>query len=98
MNAIEMRALRKVYKGSGKNKPGGVGYSPRWAPPGTSAPPSGDVVALEALDLDIRAGEFFGASSSACSVRTAQERPLPLGFSPLVCDPRPEERSSPARM
>ena len=59
MNAIEMRALRKAYKGSGKTKPGGS-YSARWAPPGTTAPPSGDVVALEALDLDIRAGEFFG--------------------------------------
>ncbi len=55
-----MRALRKVYKGSGKNKAGGAGYSPRWAAPGATAPPSCDVVALEALDLDIRAGEFFG--------------------------------------
>ena len=55
-----MRGLRKVYKGSGKNKPGGSSYSARWAPPGTTAPPSGDVVALDSLDLDIRAGEFFG--------------------------------------
>src|SRR5437773_4013925 len=55
-----MRALRKVYKGSGKNKPGGSGHSARWAPPGTTAPPAGDVVALDSLDLDIRAGEFFG--------------------------------------
>src|SRR5437588_12265184 len=59
-NAIEMRALRKVYKGSGKSKGGGSSYSARWGPPGTSAPPSGDVVALESLDLDIQAGEFFG--------------------------------------
>jgi ABC-2 type transport system ATP-binding protein len=59
MNAIEMRALRKVYKGSGKTK-GGGSYSARWAPPGTTAPPSGDVIALESLDLDIVAGEFFG--------------------------------------
>ena len=59
MNAIEMRALRKVYKGSGKTK-GGSSYSARWAPPGSTAPPSGDVVALESLDLDITAGEFFG--------------------------------------
>lgn len=56
-----MRGLRKVYKGSGKSKKGGgSSYSARWAPPGTSAPPSGDVVALESLDLDIQAGEFFG--------------------------------------
>ncbi|HEY3133468.1 MAG TPA: ABC transporter ATP-binding protein [Gemmatimonadaceae bacterium] len=61
VNAIEMRALRKVYKGSGKSKKGGgSSYSARWAPPGTSAPPSGDVIALESLDLAIQAGEFFG--------------------------------------
>lgn len=59
MNAIEMRALRKVYKGSGKTKAAGT-QGARWGPPGMSAPPSGDVVALEALDLDIMAGEFFG--------------------------------------
>ena len=59
VNAIEMRALRKVYKGSGKIR-GGSSHSARWAPPGTMAPPAGDVVALESLDLDIFAGEFFG--------------------------------------
>jgi ABC-2 type transport system ATP-binding protein len=60
LNAIEMRALRKVYKGSGKKK-SAPGSSARWAPPGGAAmPPSTDVIALESLDLDIRAGEFFG--------------------------------------
>jgi ABC-2 type transport system ATP-binding protein len=59
VNAIEMRALRKVYRGSGKTR-GGSTYSARWAPPGTTAPAAGDVVALESLDLDIFAGEFFG--------------------------------------
>ncbi len=54
-----MRALRKVYKGSGKTRSAGS-HSARWAPPGTMAPPAGDVVALESLDLDIFAGEFFG--------------------------------------
>lgn len=54
-----MRALRKVYKGSGKSR-GGSSHSARWAPPGTMASPAGDVVALESLDLDIPAGEFFG--------------------------------------
>ena len=54
-----MRSLRKVYKGSGKTRSGGS-HSARWAPPGTTAPPVGDVVALESLDLDIFAGEFFG--------------------------------------
>ncbi len=57
-----MRALRKVYKGSGKVRGGGSSYSARWAAQGggVSAPPSSDVVALESLDLDIHAGEFFG--------------------------------------
>jgi ABC-2 type transport system ATP-binding protein len=59
MNAIEMRGLRKVYKGSGKTKTGSS-YSARFAPPGTTAPPASDVIALDSLDLDIRAGEFFG--------------------------------------
>ncbi|HET7613720.1 MAG TPA: ABC transporter ATP-binding protein [Gemmatimonadaceae bacterium] len=59
MNAIEMRALRKVYKGSGKSRPAS-GHSARFAPTSTSAPPVNDVVALESLDLDIHAGEFFG--------------------------------------
>jgi ABC-2 type transport system ATP-binding protein len=60
VNAIEMRALRKVYKGTGKTKSGGSTHSARWGPPGATAVPTGDVVALESLDLDIRAGEFFG--------------------------------------
>ena len=60
VNAIEMRALRKVYKGSGKTKRGGSSSSARWAPLGATLPPAGDVVALDSLDLDIRAGEFFG--------------------------------------
>ena len=60
MNAIEMRALRKVYKGTGKAKRGGSTHSARWAPPGAGSPPVNDVVALDSLDLDIRAGEFFG--------------------------------------
>lgn len=55
-----MRALRKVYKGAGKAKRAGAGQGARFGPPGMSAPPVGDVVALESLDLDIQAGEFFG--------------------------------------
>ncbi|HEV2018434.1 MAG TPA: ATP-binding cassette domain-containing protein [Gemmatimonadaceae bacterium] len=81
-NAIEMRALRKVYKGSGKTKRGGSSYSARWAPPGATAPPSGDVIALESLDLDIRAGEFFGllgpngaGKTTAIGILTTRVRP-----------------------
>ena len=78
-----MRALRKVYKGSGKSKPGGSSYQARWAPPGTSGPPSsGDVIALESLDLDIRAGEFFGllgpngaGKTTAIGILTTRVRP-----------------------
>src|SRR5438105_8939270 len=55
-----MRALRKVYKGTGKAKGGGSTQGARWAPPGATARSSTDVVALEALDLDIAPGEFFG--------------------------------------
>ncbi len=55
-----MRALRKVYKGTGKKKGSGSTQGARWAPPGTTAPSPNDVVALESLDLDIQAGEFFG--------------------------------------
>jgi len=55
-----MRALRKVYKGSGKAKRGASGQAARFGPPGMTMPPVGDVVALESLDLDIQAGEFFG--------------------------------------
>jgi ABC-2 type transport system ATP-binding protein len=81
-NAIEMQALRKVYKGSGKSKPGGSSYGARWAPPGSTLPPSGDVIALEALDLDIRAGEFFGllgpngaGKTTAIGILTTRVRP-----------------------
>jgi ABC-2 type transport system ATP-binding protein len=55
-----MRALRKVYKGTGKTKRAGTVPSGMRYGPGVSAPPANDVVALESLDLDIRAGEFFG--------------------------------------
>ncbi|MEO8579973.1 MAG: ABC transporter ATP-binding protein [Gemmatimonadales bacterium] len=82
MNAIEMRALRKVYKGSGKKKSGGSSQGARWAPPGTSAPPAGDVIALESLDLDVRAGEFFGllgpngaGKTTAIGILTTRVRP-----------------------
>jgi ABC-2 type transport system ATP-binding protein len=76
-----MRALRKVYKGSGKTKPGGSSGA-RWAPPGAHAPPSGDVIALESLDLDIQAGEFFGllgpngaGKTTAIGILTTRIRP-----------------------
>ena len=57
--AIETRALRKVYPAPTGKRRG----KPRAAPPGTppGAPlPTGEVVALQALDLDIHEGEFFG--------------------------------------
>ena len=60
-NAIEMRALRKVYKGSGKTKRRGPPASMAFGMPGGGGPmPAGDVVALDSLDLDIKDGEFFG--------------------------------------
>jgi ABC-2 type transport system ATP-binding protein len=56
-----MRGLRKVYKGSGRSKrraPAPAGAS-GW-PSGAPMPPANDVIALDSLDLDIRAGELFG--------------------------------------
>jgi ABC-2 type transport system ATP-binding protein len=60
VNAIEMRGLRKVYKGSGKTKRSGSSSNARWAPLGATLPSPSDVTALDSLDLDIRGGEFFG--------------------------------------
>jgi ABC-2 type transport system ATP-binding protein len=53
-NAIETRALRKVYAGArekGKSRPTSTDVRQI---------PSGDVIALESLDLDVREGELFG--------------------------------------
>jgi ABC-2 type transport system ATP-binding protein len=50
MAAIETRGLRKVYPAPPVPKRG-----PR--PPG---PPTGEIVALQGLDLEVREGEFFG--------------------------------------
>ncbi len=56
-----MRGLRKVYKGSGrpKRKRSAPAGASGW-PGGTPMQPTNDVIALDSLDLDIRAGEFFG--------------------------------------
>lgn len=62
-NAIEIRALRKVYKASGgkklRNASGGGSFMPGGTG-GMPMPTGQDVIALESLDLDIRQGEFFG--------------------------------------
>ena len=50
MNAIETRALRKVYPAPAVKKR-------RGAPP---APPSTGIVAIDSLDLSVADGEFFG--------------------------------------
>jgi ABC-2 type transport system ATP-binding protein len=59
--AIQTRALRKVYPAP-PTRPWGLGGAPM-VPAGGSPPASGgnrDVLALDGLDLEIRAGEFFG--------------------------------------
>jgi ABC-2 type transport system ATP-binding protein len=81
-NAIEMRALRKVYKGTGKAKrPGGAPSGTRFGP-GAPIASATDVVALESLDLDIPAGEFFGllgpngaGKTTAIGILTTRVRP-----------------------
>lgn len=57
--AIETRALRKVYPAPSGKRRGKPRMGPPGAPPGPPMP-AGDVVALDALDLDIGVGEFFG--------------------------------------
>lgn len=59
-NAIEIRALRKVYKGTGKTKRRNMPATAGFAMQGSTLAPVRDVVALDSLDLDIREGEFFG--------------------------------------
>ena len=81
-NAIEMRALRKVYKGTGKTKrPGNAPTGTRFGP-GAPIASANDVIALESLDLDIRAGEFFGllgpngaGKTTAIGILTTRVRP-----------------------
>jgi ABC-2 type transport system ATP-binding protein len=61
VNAIETRALRKVYPTplSRRLTPNfGVAAADRVLPPEHDA--RGEVVALDGLDLDVEAGEFFG--------------------------------------
>src|SRR5439155_2078052 len=62
--AIETRALRKVYPAPSAPKRRGPAMGPPMQSPVASAAPTdqarGEVVALEALDLDVTAGEFFG--------------------------------------
>jgi ABC-2 type transport system ATP-binding protein len=52
MNAIETRALRKVYPAPAVKKRRGA--------PAPPAPPSSGIVAIDSLDLAVPDGEFFG--------------------------------------
>ncbi|MEX2109007.1 MAG: ABC transporter ATP-binding protein [Gemmatimonadaceae bacterium] len=72
--------MRKVYQGSGKTKR----RTPPSAALGPSAPlaPTNDIVALDALDLDIHGGELFGllgpngaGKSTTIGVLTTRIRP-----------------------
>jgi ABC-2 type transport system ATP-binding protein len=56
--AIETRALRKVYPAPSKRR--GRPRPPMPGGPPMVPMPTGEVVALDALDLDIHEGEFFG--------------------------------------
>jgi len=78
-----MRGLRKVYKGSGKSKrrrpPAAAGFG-GW--PSGAPTPVNDVIALDSLDLDIGAGEFFGllgpngaGKTTAIGILTTRVRP-----------------------
>jgi ABC-2 type transport system ATP-binding protein len=57
--AIETRALRKVYPAPAAKR-GAKRRAPSKTPTGAAPPGAAPVVALDALDLDIHEGEFFG--------------------------------------
>ncbi|MEO8336605.1 MAG: ATP-binding cassette domain-containing protein [bacterium] len=63
MTAISTRGLRKVYPLAAPKR---RGPGPSFGPPGAGGPPPSapngarELVALEGLDLDVGAGEFFG--------------------------------------
>lgn len=57
-SAIETRGLRKVYPAPSGKRRGPRGGAPGAVPAGP--PQTGEVVALQSLDLDIHEGEFFG--------------------------------------
>jgi ABC-2 type transport system ATP-binding protein len=92
-NAIEIRALRKVYKAAGgkkkKRSPSTMGTS--FAPPGIQAPMNfgQDVIALDSLDLDIPQGEFFGllgpnGAGKSTTIGILTTRILPTGGTATV--------------
>ena len=63
--AIRTSSLRKVYPAPKlKRGPGAVGFIGPWGKPAAAStnawPAGGDIVALEGLDLEVGAGEFFG--------------------------------------
>src|SRR5436189_5477611 len=92
-NAIEIRALRKVYKapGGGKKKRRQATLGTSFAPPGIQAPMNlgQDVIALDSLDLDIRQGEFFGllgpnGAGKSTTIGILTTRILPTGGTATV--------------
>ena len=58
--AIQTRALRKEYPAPTPRRGRTFGASPMPMPPARAAAAKGPIVALDALDLDIGEGEFFG--------------------------------------
>jgi len=60
MPAIETRALRKVYPAPPVRRRGMRGPQIGPVQPGSGAPPGREILALDGLDLEVPAGEFFG--------------------------------------
>jgi ABC-2 type transport system ATP-binding protein len=66
VNAIQTSGLRKIYPLSPQKRRGPPGPGGAFGPPGGAAPPpvsangARELVALEGLDLEVAAGEFFG--------------------------------------
>jgi ABC-2 type transport system ATP-binding protein len=82
-SAIQTRALRKVYPAPTSPPSGGPrGPSPAVLPAVGTPAPSGEIVALDALDLEIAEGELFGllgpngaGKSTTIGILTTRVRP-----------------------
>src|ERR1019366_8799302 len=60
---IETRALRKVYPATSRRRvtpPRGTATPSGGTRPASSPQPSGEIAALDGLDLEVHEGEFFG--------------------------------------
>ena len=89
--AIETRALRKIYAAPKlkKRRSGGPAMPGPPAPPVARPTGGGSIVALDGLDLEVPAGEFFGllgpnGAGKTTTIGILTTRVLPTGGQALV--------------